>query len=169
MKARSAVDALWGTSSLFPKDGYREFLRQSNYWPLFPVTAQCENRHPWLFFPLPIAILLLSPGSPHSAHHFKSTVALSSIAVLSCNKGTSQVSSDKRKQTQTAMHGILSEHKKTTLTVKIVKHWNRLPREVLEFPFLEVFKTQLDKVPGNLLSLTPLEQKGWTRWSQSFF
>ena len=31
------------------------------------------------------------------------------------------------------------------------KHWNRLPREVVEPPSLEIFKTRLDKVLCGLL------------------
>lgn len=30
------------------------------------------------------------------------------------------------------------------------KHCNRLPREVVEYPSLEIFKNQLDKTPDNL-------------------
>ncbi|PKU46287.1 hypothetical protein llap_3407 [Limosa lapponica baueri] len=36
-------------------------------------------------------------------------------------------------------------------TVRVVEHWNKLPREVVESPSLEAFKTRLDKFLCNLL------------------
>ncbi|PKU43337.1 hypothetical protein llap_6359 [Limosa lapponica baueri] len=36
-------------------------------------------------------------------------------------------------------------------TVRVVEHWNKLPREVVESPSLETFKTRLDKFLCNLL------------------
>ncbi|KGL79047.1 hypothetical protein N309_01262, partial [Tinamus guttatus] len=34
--------------------------------------------------------------------------------------------------------------RKNFFTVRATEHWNRLPREVVESPFLEIFKTRLD-------------------------
>ena len=33
---------------------------------------------------------------------------------------------------------------KNFFTVRVMEHWNRLPREAVESPFLEIFNTQLD-------------------------
>ncbi|GAB0190706.1 hypothetical protein GRJ2_001535900 [Grus japonensis] len=43
------------------------------------------------------------------------------------------------------------EVRKKFFTVRVVKHWNRLPREVVEAPSLEAFKTRLDGALGNVV------------------
>jgi len=41
--------------------------------------------------------------------------------------------------------------RKNFFTIRVMEHWNRLPREVVESPSLEIFKTCLDEVLGSLL------------------
>ena len=52
----------------------------------------------------------------------------------------------------------LSRHRKFHLNMRknffplrVTEHWNRLPREVVESPSLEIFKTRLDKILCSLL------------------
>ena len=41
--------------------------------------------------------------------------------------------------------------RKRSLTVRVVRHWNRLLGDVVDFPSLEAFKVRLDKALGNLM------------------
>jgi len=41
--------------------------------------------------------------------------------------------------------------RKKFFTMRVVKHWNRLPREVVDVPSLEVFKARLDGALSNLI------------------
>ena len=41
--------------------------------------------------------------------------------------------------------------RKKSFTVRVVKHWNRLPRDVVDAPFLETFKDRLNQTLRNLV------------------
>ncbi|KFV74031.1 hypothetical protein N308_04862, partial [Struthio camelus australis] len=41
--------------------------------------------------------------------------------------------------------------RKNFLTVRVTEHWNRLPREAVEAPLLEIFKTRLDAILCNVV------------------
>ena len=53
--------------------------------------------------------------------------------------------------------------RKNFFPLRVTEPWNRLPREAVESPSLEIFKTRLDKVLCSLLYVTLLQQEGWTR------
>ncbi|KFZ66695.1 hypothetical protein N338_04718, partial [Podiceps cristatus] len=41
--------------------------------------------------------------------------------------------------------------RKKLFTMRVVKHWNGLPREIVEAPSLETFKPRLDGAVSNLI------------------
>ena len=41
--------------------------------------------------------------------------------------------------------------RKKSFTVRVVRHWNRLPREVVNAPSLEAFKARMDGALSNLV------------------
>ena len=45
------------------------------------------------------------------------------------------------------------DRRKKSFTTRVVKHWHRLPREVVNAPSLETFKVQLKGVLSNLIQL----------------
>jgi len=55
--------------------------------------------------------------------------------------------------------------RKKFFTMRLVKHWHRLPRDVVEAPPLETFKVRLDGALSNLvwlkMSLLTAEGLGW--------
>jgi len=44
-----------------------------------------------------------------------------------------------------------SDIRKKFFTMRVVKHWHRLPREVVDAPSLELFKAELDEALRNLV------------------
>ncbi|KFW70508.1 hypothetical protein AS28_13167, partial [Pygoscelis adeliae] len=41
--------------------------------------------------------------------------------------------------------------RKTFFTMRVVRHWNRLPREAVDVPSLEVFKVRVDGALSSLV------------------
>ena len=41
--------------------------------------------------------------------------------------------------------------RKMSFTARVVRHWNRLPSDVVDAPSLETFKVRLDQALGNLM------------------
>lgn len=60
------------------------------------------------------------------------------------------------KKAQTEIQKSPVQHNKNVLTTQVVKSWNKLPREVVEYTFLEILKTQQDLALSNWLYITLL-------------
>ena len=45
----------------------------------------------------------------------------------------------------------LSNLRNKSLTVRVMRHWKRLPRDVVDAPSLETFKARLDQALGNVI------------------
>ena len=41
--------------------------------------------------------------------------------------------------------------RKKSFTVRMLRHWNMLPRDVVDAPSLETFKAKLDQALGNMI------------------
>jgi len=49
---------------------------------------------------------------------------------------------------------IALKHKKSFMIFRVVKHWNRFPRDAVKSPFLMTFKTSLNMALSKQLDLT---------------
>ena len=105
-----------------------------------------------------VELATYSFGSVFSSFLLKWNVLIQANKYL---KGRSQVDGAKLLQlclvtghrgqwAQTGTQGVQYEHEGKFLTVKVTEHWNRLPREVVESPALEIFTTHLDTFLFNL-------------------
>lgn len=60
---------------------------------------------------------------------------------------------------RTQIKAIWKNARKSCFALSLLEHWNKLLREVIKSPFLEIFKTHLDTVLSILLRVTVCEQE----------
>lgn len=71
---------------------------------------------------------------------------------------------DNSEQAQTETQEISPEFQETCFSLwGVTEHWYSLPREVMESQFLEIIKSCLGRVLHDTLTVTLMEQRGWTK------
>jgi len=106
-----------------------------------------------------------SSCSAEAWHHF------TSWSTLDCVRGSALLlvrqtvySINKYFKLKECRHSL--DIRKKSSTMRVVRHWNRLPRDVVDALSLETFNVRLDQALGNLMELwCPCSLQGsWTRW-----
>lgn len=138
----------------------RQKLHAPHGWVIYKLVPIHCNSHQL------IVIAAIQVCTVFRHHHYNNRgLSKDSILILDRQwrqemKPDSSKWQEKRQWAQIEIQDIPCRHKKKknplVFTVRVIKHWNRLPRKVMESQSLETHETQLDTVLGNLLSLTLL-------------
>lgn len=77
------------------------------------------------------------------------------MCINTCKKGTARVFllvlSDKTKGSRPQIQNCYLSIRKNFFSLKVIEHWNKLPRAVVESPSLEIIRTGLNIVQSNPL------------------
>ncbi|KAK4811219.1 hypothetical protein QYF61_022116 [Mycteria americana] len=121
-----------------------------------PYGEKCHHPVPIILFP-PFTLLLAQPCLPGAEDRLRELGLFSLekrrlqgdlIAAFQYLKGAYKKDGDRHFKGRFRL-----DVRKKCFTMRVVKHWNRLPREVVDAPSLETFKVRLDGALSNLMQL----------------